>query len=590
MTGAAVAGRLAMGQSMPTSGPTTERATGPSAGPTTGPSSGPTTGGAAGVEVPVTAADLGVGDRMVGRVSPGGVGSDEQLMVAGAVTRRRGSLRLVRGEAAGLGQEVGLPVNFSAYSALFPPPGTRAARSFGWSEAGTAGVEWDQGRLAFATVGELARWLRDGRVTSVGLTEYFLGRLKKYGPVLHCVVNLTERVAREQAAAADRDFAGGVDRGPLQGIPYGIKDLFTTRGYPTTCGISPWAERVVDEDATVVRRLESAGAVLVAKLSMGELAMGDVWFGGLTRNPWKPETGSSGSSAGSASAVAAGLVPFAIGTETLGSIVSPCCVCGTVGLRPTFGLVSRHGAMPLTPSMDKPGPIVRCSEDAAAVLFALAGPDPLDGTTEHSWFSYEPKLDLRGLSVGYDADAFEATKRRNAEAYRPYGEALDVMSGLGVEAKPLRLPRERLAYPIADVVISAEGAACLSELTLTGILGKLVQQEAGSWPTTFRSAEHIPAPDYLRAMRLRERMKRQWGGALAGVDVYLAIPRLGTTLVSTNLTGHPSLVTRAGKTSEGLPVMLELVGNLNSEGAMVALGAAYERATGHVREWPAGYA
>jgi Asp-tRNA(Asn)/Glu-tRNA(Gln) amidotransferase A subunit family amidase len=527
---------------------------------------------------------LAVGDRIAGRAP---LKEEARALAAPTVTRRRFGLRGLRDAVVSLPQGVVPGVPFTTQLPGDVPPPQSKATPFRWS---VPAAEWndDPANLRFATVRDLAAWLRAGRITSVQLTQSCLERLRTIGNDLHCVVTLTEELALRQAAAADADLARGIDRGPLHGIPYGLKDLFATRTYPTTCGISAWKDRLVDEDATVVRRLAEAGAVLVAKLSLGELAMGDVWFGGLTRNPWKPDTGSSGSSAGSAAAVAAGLVPFAIGTETLGSIVSPCCVCGTVGLRPTFGLLSRAGAMPLTPTMDKPGPICRSAEDAAAVLSALAGPDPLDLTTAHSSFSYDPDLDLAALSVGYDADAFDALNRRNAADFAPYAEALEVLKKAGVNPKPITLPRYRLASVLAEVIIGVEGTACLSDLTLGTGLDSLVQQAAGSWPNTFRAAEHVPAADYVRALRLREQLKRQWSESLQGIDAYLAIPRFGPTLVATNLTGHPTLVTRAGA-KDGLPVMIEFVGNLHRESAIVSLATAYERATGHIRSWPAAY-
>jgi len=470
----------------------------------------------------------------------------------------------------------------------------------------TPGVRWNrrpmprwngsEEALAFLPAADLARLLRAGRVTSRTLTEMYLARLKRYGPDLNCVVSLVpDGVALAAADRADREIAAGEWRGPLHGLPYGAKDLFATRGLPTTWGVEPYRERVIDADATVIGRLEDAGAVLVSKLSLGELAMGDVWFGGLTRNPWKREDGSSGSSAGSGSAVAAGLVAFALGTETWGSIVSPCVVCGTTGLRPTFGRVPRTGAMALAWSMDKVGPMARGVEDCALVFDAVAGPDGIDATVgEHGPpFRWSTRGDLSGLRVGIDVASFEALradKKRSADV-PAYDEAVAALERLlGRSLLPVQLPEMRPEYEALPMtIIGVEGAASMEPLIASGEMDRLAQQERHSWPNTFRLAATVPATEYLQAQRLRAHLQREFADAVRAVDVYVTVPRCGHSLLYTNLTGHPEVVTRCGKTEEGLPLSLSLVGALHREDAALSLAHAFERATPWHREWPQGY-
>jgi len=326
-------------------------------------------------------------------------------------------------------------------------------------------VPSDLEQLAFWPVTDLARLVGSGKVSSTELTKMYLARLKRYDSRLECVVTLTEELALRQAKRADEEIAAGDYRGPLHGIPWGAKDLLAVKGYKTTWGAMPYKDQVIDCDATVVERLEAAGAVLVAKLTLGALAWGDVWFGGKTRNPWDPEKGSSGSSAGPASATAAGLVGFSIGSETHGSIVSPCTVCGTTGLRPTFGRVSRYGAMALSWSMDKIGPICRTVEDCALVLHAVAGPDGRDSTLVDVPFNWNASLDVKGLKVGYLKSAFE--EKRSDEQWKANDLAtLDVLRGLGLELTPIELPD----YPIEtmSLILSVEAAAAFDELTRSG--------------------------------------------------------------------------------------------------------------------------
>ena len=443
----------------------------------------------------------------------------------------------------------------------------------------------DETALAFAPVRELAKLLRSGKVTSVQLTKLALKRLEKHGPDLNCVVNLTADLAMRQAEQADADLAAGNDRGPLHGIPYGAKDLLATKDTPTTFGVSVYADQIFDEDATVIQRLEAAGAVLVAKLSLGELAMGDVWFGGTTRNPWNPEQGSSGSSAGSCSAVAAGLVPFAIGSETLGSIVSPSVRCGTCGLRPTFGRVPRTGAMPLSRTMDKLGPIARAADDLAYVLAAIAGTDGEDLTVRDATFTF-PLPEDRPLRVGYDKVAFDNAS--DGEGGKVYAEALERCRELFGELVEVALPADSFAYPTAMLTVNVESGESFTELMDSGRLGELVQQEANSWPNIFRSASLISAADYLRAQRVRRELMGKMAKSMkdgGGVDVMITIPLAGEQLAVTNLTGQPTCLVRAGM-ADGLPRQLEFVGTLYGEDAILTAASRFEAETPASTEWP----
>jgi Asp-tRNA(Asn)/Glu-tRNA(Gln) amidotransferase A subunit family amidase len=430
--------------------------------------------------------------------------------------------------------------------------------------------------LAYASVGELSALIRSRKVTSVQLTELFLRRLKKYGSTLQCVITLTEERALREAERADREIARGIYRGPLHGIPYGAKDLLATRGIATTWGSVPFRSQIFDYDATVVRKLEEAGAVLVAKLTMGELAWGDVWFGGRTRNPWDLEQGSSGSSAGPAAATAAGLVPFAIGTETWGSIVSPAARCGVTGLRPTYGRVSRFGAMALSWSMDKIGPICRSVEDCAVTLNAIYGPDGRDQTVFDVPFSYTPSVDLSRLRIGYVRTSFDSAGANDRAV-------LDVYRKLGAEMVPIELPR----LPINDcsIILSAEAAAAFDDLTRSGKDDLLVRQIKQAWPNAFRTARMIPAVEYIQANRVRTLLIREMQDLMRTVDCYLA-PADDDNLLLTNLTGHPSVVMPDGFSDKGRPTGITLTGRLFDEGLLLAVAKKYQDATGYQMKHP----
>lgn len=435
-------------------------------------------------------------------------------------------------------------------------------------------------KCAFYSVRDLGELIRTRQVTSLELTTMYLERLKKYAPRLECVITLTEDLALEQARRADREIAGGTYRGPLHGIPYGAKDLLSVRGYTTTWGAVPYREQVIDQDATVIARLEEAGAVLVAKLTLGALAWGDVWFGGKTRNPWNLEQGSSGSSAGSASATAAGLVAFAIGTETWGSIVSPSTRCGVTGLRPTYGRVSRAGAMALSWSMDKIGPLCRTADDCSLVFEAIIGPDGIDQTVVDRPFQYGASIDFQRARIGYLQDLFkEDYPGRAADS-----TSLEVMRSLGAELIPVSLPE----YPVEALsfILSAEAAAAFDELTRSGKDDLLVRQVKNAWPNVFRASRFIPAVEYLQANRVRYLIIQEMEAM--DVDLFIAPAFAGNTLLLTNLTGHPCVVLPNGFDANGSPVSITFIGRLYDEATLLTAANAYQEATDfHTRhpEW-----
>lgn len=449
-------------------------------------------------------------------------------------------------------------------------------------------VPRDLEELAFLPVTELAELVRRRKVTSTQLTEMYLGRIKRYDPVLKAVITLTEERARRQAKTADEEIARGKYRGPLHGIPWGAKDLLAVKGYKTTWGAGPYRDQVIDVDATVVQRLDDAGAVLLAKLTLGELAQGDIWFGGTTKNPWNVLQGSSGSSAGPASAAAAGLVAFAIGTETLGSISSPSTRNGVTGLRPTFGRVPRTGAMALSWTMDKIGPIARSVEDCALVLEVIHGPDNVDRTVKDIPFSWNATLKPTSLRVGYNKSAFDLAERNDKNQLqhgtkRFDDAALDVLRKLGVTLIPVELPE--MPYGAMRLVLTAEGAAAFDELTRTGRDKELVQQTPRDWANTFRTARFIPAVDYVNANRARSLAMQKWHDLFETVDVIVTPTNVGSQLVATNLTGHPAVILPSGfrDTSDTdktqVPVSLTFLGGLYQEAKLLAVAKAWQDAT-----------
>jgi Asp-tRNA(Asn)/Glu-tRNA(Gln) amidotransferase A subunit family amidase len=486
--------------------------------------------------------------------------------------------------------------------------------------------------LAFAAVPELASLLKSRKVTSLALTQMYLTRLKRYDPKLHFIISLTEDRAIAQAKAADAEIAAGKYRGPLHGIPWGAKDLLAVKGYPTTWGAGGFEKQSFDTDATVVQRLDAAGAVLLAKFTLGALAQGDIWFGGRTRNPWNPSQGSSGSSAGSASAVAAGCVAFAIGSETLGSIASPSTRCGDTGLRPTFGLVPRTGAMALSWTMDKLGPICRAVEDCAIVLNSIYGPDGQDLATREAAFNWDADFNWKTLRIGYlksDFDAAQPFKPREAEpnetaeakqqretrnAMRAAGyerrkydqrydlAALDKLRSMGVSLIPVELPK--LPYGAMTSILEAEAAAAFDDLTMTGRDKLLTEQGPNEWPNTFRIARFYPAVEYIQANRARTLAIREVSKLFEQVDI-IVVPTSGEQLVATNLTGHPALILPNGLRGAdspkppkiddgdtdniggpGTPVSITFLAAHYQEAKLCAFARAYQEATGFHKRHP----
>jgi Asp-tRNA(Asn)/Glu-tRNA(Gln) amidotransferase A subunit family amidase len=439
--------------------------------------------------------------------------------------------------------------------------------------------------LAFSTVTQLAELVRTKQVSPVELTKMYLARLKKYGTGLLCVVTLTEELALKQAEEAEREIRRGKYRGPLHGIPCGVKDLFATKGIKTTWGAEPYRDQMIDYDSTVVERLRDAGAALIAKLSMGALAMGGRWFAGVTRNPWQPgedRTGSSGSSAGPASATSAGLVGFSIGTETLGSIVSPSSRCGVTGLRPTYGRISRYGAMGLSWTMDKIGPICRGVEDCALVLDAIYGPDGRDITVGDAAFNWNPDRPLAQMRIGYVKAEFEPAAGQGGnqgsgdDRRKMYQEALDALRQAGAKLEPMELPQ--FSTQSLRIILNAEAATAFDDITRDGRVNQLSGQNAGDWPNSFRTARFIPAVEYIRAQRARTLLMRQMDSLMSKWDVFVTPAPGSASLLITNLTGHPAVVTPCGFINN-LPQGIMFTGNLYDEAAPLRVALAYERAT-----------
>lgn len=435
--------------------------------------------------------------------------------------------------------------------------------------------------IAFMSIPELAWLIKNRKISSLELTRIYLHRLRIFNDTLLCVVNLTEELALKKAAEMDAELAAGQYRGPLHGIPYGVKDLMAVKGYPTTWGAMPFKDQVIEENAAVVDRLDEAGAVLVAKLSSGALAMGDVWFGGTTRNPWNPENGSSGSSAGPASATSAGLVAFAIGTETLGSIISPSTRCGVTGLRPTYGIVSKYGTMALSWSMDKIGPICRNAVDCAIVLDYIRGSDERDASSIDAGFTYSEISDLSGLRIGYLEDYFS----RDYSYHDNDSIALDIFRSLGAELIPVSFP-DSFPSGALRIILSAEAAAAFDELTLSNRDSLLVSQSGWSWPNSFRTSRLIPAVEYIQANRIRSLLIRDMNQVMNEYDLILAPAFGGTQLTLTNLTGHPSLLIPNGFDEKSNPTSISLLGPLFSEGMLCAIGELYQSKALHHNKRP----
>lgn len=436
--------------------------------------------------------------------------------------------------------------------------------------------------LAFYSIMQLASLIKNKKISSVDLTKFFINRLKKWGDTLESVITLTEDLAMKQAKQADDEIKKGRYRGPLHGIPYGLKDLFAVKGYKTTWGSTPYKDQIVDEDAYVYTQLKNAGAVLCAKLSLGALAYNNKWFGGETKNPWNLQQGSSGSSAGSASSVVAGLLPFTIGTETLGSIVSPSTRCGATGLRPTFGTVSRSGAMVLCWSLDKAGPICRSAEDDAIVYSYIKGTDGKDaGAIDHA-FNYNQKKDIKKLRVAYATNYFNRLPKDALE-----WKVLETYKAMGIEIKPVEFP-DSAVYPanLISIILNAESAAAFDELTRTNRDDLIERQDKDFWPNSFRSARLIPAVEYINANRYRSTLCKNIQNFMKNYDVVIVPTFAGRQLSITNLTGNPVVCMPMGFNQKNLPVSITLIGNLYDEASILEAAKAYQDKTDFNKKHP----
>ncbi len=432
---------------------------------------------------------------------------------------------------------------------------------------------------AFYTIGQLAHLIRTRQVTSMELTKMYIERLKRHGPTLECVITLTEDLALKQASRADEEIRRGRYLGPLHGIPYGAKDLLAVKGYKTTWGAMTHKDQEIDVTATVIQKLEEAGAVLVAKLSLGALAWGDIWYGGKTRNPWNTEQGSSGSSAGPGSATAAGLVGFSIGSETWGSIVSPSTRNGVTGLRPTFGTVSKAGAMALSWSMDKLGPMCRSVDDCALIYSVMKGSDGLDLSVVDVPFQVPTKKELGSLRIGYIESAFKDTNTTDNDR-----AVLTRLRELGFTLIPIELPE----FPTSSLsfLLNVEAAAAFDEMTRTNTDDELVRQVKWAWPNVFRTARHVPAVEYVQANRARVILNQKMFELFKSIDLYVAPSFWGDNLLRTNLTGHPCVVIPNGFNEKGSPTSISFIGDLYRDGEVVAVAHAYQRGTSWHKKYP----
>ncbi len=493
----------------------------------------------------------------------------------------------------------------SRWDPILPGQKTRPEREqFVRSQADPGPLPTHDEEIAFATLTQLSRWIEGKKLSSVRLTNIYLDRLKRFDPKLRCVITLTPELALAQAKNADAEIAAGKYRGPLHGIPWGTKDLLDTAGIPTTYGAEPFRNRVPAEDAVVVKRLHQAGAVLVAKLSLGALALNDIWFGGQTMNPWLLEEGSSGSSAGPGAATAAGLVGFAIGSETGGSIVSPSMRCGITGLRPTYGRVPRTGAMTLCWSLDKLGPMARSVEDTMLVLHAISGPDPGDVASLPSRLDFDAAAKVQGLRVGYIPGWMKERPATDVDL-----AALETVKKVGMVPVEVSIPD--WPYGSLNLILFAEGAAAFEELTLSGGMNQLKAQVPDAWPNLFRQARFLSAVDFVQADRLRRKVAEEMAHLFSSVDLLLVPSLRDEMLTITNFTGHPSLTLRAGfvevskartdwapdpdhtlptfSPPRRVPHGVTLIGRLFDEGTLANAGLALERSFGVASERPPGF-
>lgn len=444
-------------------------------------------------------------------------------------------------------------------------------------------VPENKNELAFYSIHQLGSLLRNKSITSLVLTKFFIDRLKQYGDTLECVISLTESIALQQAQQADDELSKGIDRGPLHGIPYGLKDLFAVKGTVTSWGAAPYKNQIIDEDAEVYIKLKTAGAVLVAKLTLGALAMGDNWYGGQTKNPWDLKTGSSGSSAGSASATVAGLVPFAIGTETYGSILSPSHTCGATGLRPTFGSISGAGAMTLSWSLDKVGPICRSAEDAGTVFGCIKGNETETAATPQK--TKDHKENGRKLRIGYAENYFSELDSTDKE-----WDVIKVLKSQGLDIKPMHFPdTEIYSFDMIGIILGAEAAAAFDEFTRTGVDDEMTAQSRYDWPNYFRTSRTIPAVEYINANRHRSILMKDVNKAMQDFDVIIAPTFIGEQMAITNLTGHPALCLPIGKNKKGKLSSITFLGNLFKEEDLIQLGKLFQDHTAYDNEHPSPF-
>ena len=440
----------------------------------------------------------------------------------------------------------------------------------------------DKNKLAFYSIPQLASLIKNKKISSVELTKLFIERLKKYTPILHCAIEITDTIALKQARKADADLAKGIYKSPLQGIPYGIKDLFAVEGTHTTWGTPPYKEQVINQTAFVAKQLEKAGAVLVAKLSLGELAMDDIWFGGLTRNPWDTSKGSGGSSAGSSSATAAGLIPFAIGTETYGSIVDPSMRCGLTGLRPTYGSVAKSGAMNLAWTSDKIGPICRSAADDAIVFNYIHGADKDDASSINAAFNYTGTVDISKLRIAYAKNYIDTLPSNSTEK-----QTLLTLKKMGAKLIPFEFPDNLHGDEILSLIVGVESATAFDPLTRSNGDDEMMQQNKDRWPNIFRSSRFVPAVEYINACRLRYEIMRKVDPVLDQFDVLIAPPETGDQLAITNLTGNPSITLPNGTLPNGLPASISFIGKHFGEATLLAFAKAYQEQTGfHLKHPP----
>jgi Asp-tRNA(Asn)/Glu-tRNA(Gln) amidotransferase A subunit family amidase len=545
-------------------------------------------------------ARVSAGDEITGAT----IASAEELSgVAFSDAQRAQLLRGVKAQTASLNTLHGVPLDNSVAPAItFTPtqpavvrarPAVRRESAAQLRARAVVRRPTDDASIAFLGLRDLSALIASKQLSARELLDVYLGRIARLDPTLHAVITVTEARARAQAAQLDDETAKGRNRGPLHGLPWGAKDLLAVRGYKTTWGSGAHREQTIDRDATVVQRLDAAGAVLIAKLTLGELAQGDVWFGATTRNPWNPPQGSSGSSAGPASAVSAAMVAFAIGSETLGSISSPATRCGVVGLRPTFGRVPKSGAMALSWTMDKLGPICRRVEDCAMVLSVIAGTDPTDLSTRHTPAVIEEDVTqgLRGLRIGYVKSTFDGPARDAADTSRVLrpnksfdDSALAILRAKGAELIPVEIPD--LPYAAMRIILTAEAGAAFDELTRSGRDALLVQQGDGAWPNTFRTSRFIPAVDYINANRVRSQAVDAWNRLFERVDAIVTPTGGNQQLQATNLTGHPAVILphgfRALSATESVevPQSITVLGGLFDEAAALRVAHVLEAGFG----------